>query len=111
MIKEHLIDNPHRVQLTLVPDATKSAKEAEAEKARLAEIGKTLTEEQKAEIVAQTEALKVRQDTPDDLNLLPKVGLEDVPAEMQIVQGQLREVISNGIDTPLNLYYAGTNGI
>lgn len=111
LIKEHLIDNPHRVQLTLVPDATKSAKEAEAEKARLAEIGKTLTEEQKAEIVAQTEALKVRQDTPDDLNLLPKVGLEDVPAEMQIVQGQLREVISNGIDTPLNLYYAGTNGI
>ncbi|ENX01584.1 hypothetical protein F899_01551 [Acinetobacter sp. CIP 101934] len=111
LIKEHLIDNPHRVQLTLVPDATKSAKEVEAEKARLAEIGKTLTEEQKAEIVAQTEALKVRQDTPDDLNLLPKVGLEDVPAEMQIVQGQLREVISNGIDTPLNLYYAGTNGI
>ncbi|MEQ1369264.1 insulinase family protein [Acinetobacter schindleri] len=111
LIKEHLIDNPHRVQLTLVPDATKSAKEAEAEKARLAEIGKTLTEEQKAEIVAQTEALKIRQDTPDDLNLLPKVGLEDVPAEMQIVQGQLREVISNGIDTPLNLYYAGTNGI
>jgi len=111
LIKEHLIDNPHRVQLTLVPDATKSAKEAEAEKARLAEIGKTLTEEQKAEIVAQPDALKVRQDTPDDLNLLPKVGLEDVPAEMQIVQGQLREVISNGIDTPLNLYYAGTNGI
>ncbi len=111
LIKEHLIDNPHRVQLTLVPDATKSAKEAEAEKARLAELGKTLTEEQKAEIIAQTEALQIRQDTPDDLNLLPKVGLEDVPAEMQIVQGQLREVISNGVDTPLNLYYAGTNGI
>lgn len=111
LIQQHLIDNPHRVQMTLVPDASKSAKDAEAEKARLAEIGAQLTEAQKAEIIAQTEALKVRQDTPDDLNLLPKVGLEDVPAELQIVQGQLREIICNRIDTPLNLYYAGTNGI
>lgn len=111
LIQQHLIDNPHRVQMTLVPDASKSAKDAEAEKARLAEIGAQLTEAQKAEIIAQTEALKVRQDTPDDLNLLPKVGLEDVPAELQIEQGQLREIICNRIDTPLNLYHAGTNGI
>jgi Zn-dependent M16 (insulinase) family peptidase len=111
LIKTYLIDNTHRVQMTLVPDAQKSAKEAEAEKARLAEIGAKLTEAQKAEIIAQTEALNIRQDTPDDLNLLPKVGLEDVPAELQIVQGQLREIISNGMDMPLNLYHAGTNGI
>ena len=111
LIKEYLLDNPHRVQMTLLPDATKSAREAEAEKARLAEIGAQLTDEQKAEIIKQTEALKVRQDTPDDLNLLPKVGLEDVPADLHIVQGQLREIISNNLDTPLNLYHAGTNGI
>ena len=111
LIKEYLLDNPHRVQLTLVPDAEKNAVEAAAEKARLAEIGAKLTEEQKSEIIAQTEALNVRQDTPDDLNLLPKVGLEDIPAQLQIVQGQLREIISNGLDTPLNLYHAGTNGI
>ncbi|OTG64021.1 peptidase M16 [Acinetobacter sp. ANC 3903] len=111
LIKQYLLDNPHRVQMTLVPDATKSAKEAEAEKARLAAIGAQLTDEQKAAIVQQTEALKVRQDTPDDLNLLPKVGLEDVPADLHIVQGQLREIISNNLDTPLNLYHAGTNGL
>lgn len=111
LIKTHLIDNSHRVQMTLVPDANKSAVEAADEKARLAAIGAQLTETQKAEIEAQTEALKVRQDTPDDLNLLPKVGLEDVPAELQIVQGQLREIISNRTDYPLNLYHAGTNGI
>ncbi len=111
LIQTHLIDNPHRVQMTLVPDAEKSAKDAALEKARLAEIAAQLTEEQKAEIVAQTEALRVRQDTPDDLNLLPKVGLEDVPAALHIVQGELREIISNRIDYPLNLYHAGTNGI
>ena len=111
LIKTHLIDNPHRVQLTLVPDATKSAKEAEAEKARLADIGANLTDAEKAEIVKQTDALNLRQATPDNLDLLPKVGLEDIPAELAIVQGQLREIISNQMDTPLNLYHAGTNGI
>ncbi|WP_293746466.1 insulinase family protein [uncultured Acinetobacter sp.] len=111
LIQIHLLDNPHRVQMTLVPDATKSVKEQQAEQARLAEITVNLTDAQKVEIQEKTEALKQRQDTADDLELLPKVGLEDVPADLQIVQGQLREIISNGLDTPLNLYHAGTNGI
>ena len=111
LIQIHLLDNPHRVQMTLVPDATKSVKEQQAEQARLAEITANLTEAHKIEIQEKTEALKKRQDTPDDLELLPKVGLEDVPADLHIVQGQLREIICNGLDTPLNLYHAGTNGI
>ncbi|WAU72159.1 insulinase family protein [Acinetobacter sp. TR11] len=111
LIQIHLLDNPHRVQMTLVPDATKSVKEQQAEQARLAEITVNLTDAQKVEIQEKTEALKQRQDTADDLELLPKVGLEDVPADLHIVQGQLREIISNGLDTPLNLYHAGTNGI
>ena len=111
LIQIHLLDNPHRVKMTLVPDATKSVKEQQAEQARLAEITANLTEDQKIEIQEKTEALKKRQDTPDDLELLPKVGLEDVPADLHIVQGQLREIICNGLDTPLNLYHAGTNGI
>lgn len=111
LIQLHLIDNPHRVQMTLVPDATKSAKEAEEEKARLKAIGEKLSENDKAEIIRQTDALNERQATPDNLDLLPKVGLDDIPAELAIVQGQLREIICNGSDTPLNLYHAGTNGI
>lgn len=111
LIQTHLLNNPHRVQMTLVPDASKSVKEQQDEQARLAEITAHLTDAQKVEIQEKTEALKKRQDTPDNLELLPKVGLEDVPADLQIVQGQLREIICNGLDTPLNLYHAGTNGI
>ncbi|HIQ33396.1 MULTISPECIES: insulinase family protein [Acinetobacter] len=111
LIQTHLLDNPHRVQMTLVPDASKSVKEQQEEQARLAEITAHLADAQKVEIQEKTEALKKRQDTPDNLELLPKVGLEDVPADLQIVQGQLREIICNGLDTPLNLYHAGTNGI
>ncbi|WOE32124.1 MULTISPECIES: insulinase family protein [unclassified Acinetobacter] len=111
LIQTYLIDNPHRVQMTLQPDATKSAQDAAAEKDRLALLAQQLTDADKAAIRAQTEALKLRQDTPDDLTLLPKVGLEDVPPTLQIVQGQLREILCNHVDTPLNLYFAGTNGI
>ncbi|WP_228142217.1 hypothetical protein, partial [Acinetobacter baumannii] len=77
-----ITDNPHRVQMTLVPDATKSAKEQEAEKARLAAIGEKLTEEDKAEIIAKTKALQERQDTPDNLELVPQGGPEYVPADL-----------------------------
>ncbi|UTO20978.1 insulinase family protein [Acinetobacter sp. Z1] len=111
LIQTHLLDNPHRVQMTLVPDATKSINEQQEEKDRLAQITANLTDAEKVEIREKTEALKQRQDTPDNLELLPKVGLDDIPAELQIVQGQLREIICNGLDTPLNLYHAGTNGI
>ncbi|MEQ1143030.1 insulinase family protein [Acinetobacter soli] len=111
LIQIHLLDNPHRVQMTLIPDAEKSAKEQAEEKARLAALGETLTDADRARIQAETEALKQRQDTPDNLDLLPKVGLEDVPADLHIVQGQLREIISNRHDYPLNLYHAGTNGL
>ncbi|ENW07861.1 insulinase family protein [Acinetobacter beijerinckii] len=111
LIQTHLLDNQHRVQMTLIPDATKSINEQQEEKDRLAEITANLTDAEKVEIREKTEALKQRQDTPDNLELLPKVGLEDIPAELQIVQGQLREIICNGLDTPLNLYHAGTNGI
>ncbi|WP_139851822.1 insulinase family protein [Acinetobacter pullicarnis] len=111
LIQTHLLDNPHRVQMTLVPDANKSAAEAADEQARLQKLGESLTAADKAEIVEQTEALKQRQESVDDLNLLPKVGLEDIPAELAIAQGQLREIICNSMDRPLHLYHAGTNGI
>ncbi|WP_144576939.1 hypothetical protein, partial [Siminovitchia fortis] len=84
---------PHRVQLTLVPDAEKSLKDEQAEKARLAKLAETLSEADRKQILENTEALKQRQNMEDDLDLLPKVGLEDVPEELHIVQGQLREII------------------
>ena len=111
LIQTYLLDNPHRVQLTLVPDAEKSLKDEQAEKARLAKLAETLSEADRKQILENTEALKQRQNMEDDLDLLPKVGLEDVPEELHIVQGQLREIICNNLDTPLNLYHAGTNGI
>lgn len=111
LIQTHLIDNPHRVLMTMQPDAEKSTRLQQAEQAQLAAIAAKLNDAEKAEILARTEALNIRQDTPDDLDLLPKVGLEDVPAQLHVVQGQLREILCNGIDCPVHVYHAGTNGL
>ncbi|MDO4223725.1 MAG: peptidase M16, partial [Acinetobacter sp.] len=99
------------VRLTLVPDQHKSAQEKQAEVERLQQLTAQLSDDDKQRIQQQTEALNIRQNTPDDLDVLPKVGLEDVPAELLIQQGQLREILVNGTDTPLNLYHSGTNGL
>ncbi|WLF84975.1 insulinase family protein [Moraxella sp. ZY210820] len=111
LIQTYLIDNPHRVRLTLQPDNEVSKREQQAELDRLADITAKLTDDDKAKIHKQTEDLRIRQNTPDDLDLLPKVGLDDIPADLHIVQGQLREILVNNTDVPLNLYTAGTNGL
>ncbi len=111
LIQTHLIDNPHRVQMTMRPDAQKTTQLQQAEQAQLDAIAATLDDAKKADIYAQMAALQQHQDTPDNLELLPKVGLEDVPAELHVVRGELREILCNGMDCPLHLYHAGTNGI
>lgn len=111
LIQTYLIDNPHRVLLTLVPDVEKSARDAAAEQKRLDDIDCTLTDAERQEINEKTKALKQRQETPDDLSLLPKVGLEDIPVETHIVKGAVESLITNGEERPLHVYHAGTNGL
>ena len=111
LIQTYLIDNPHRVLLTLIPDAQKSEQDQALEQTRLDELDKTLTDEQRAQIVEQTEALKQRQETADDLSLLPKVGLEDIPADIHIVNGEETMLHINQQAHPFHVYHAGTNGL
>ena len=111
LLQKHLIDNAHRVRVTLVPDATKSAKLAEAEQARLDAIEATLTAEDKQKIREQTEQLTARQAAEDDLSLLPKVGLEDVPESISFTHGKQVDIKLAGDDSVLYQYEAGTNGL
>ena len=111
LLKQHLLDNPHRVRVTLVPDATKSAKLAEDEQARLDAIEAGLTEADKQQIRQQTEQLNARQTAEDDLSLLPKVGLEDVPDSVSFTHGKQLDIKLAGEDSVLYQYEAGTNGL
>lgn len=107
LIQHWLLDNPHRVRLVLSPDTTLNTALADAEKARLSAIQATLSDEQKQEILAQAEALDLRQAEEDDPEILPKVTKEDIPNDIAKFVG--RSTYCHHLKTTLS--EAGTNGI
>ena len=111
LIKTHLLDNQHRVRVTLTPDSEKSARQAAAEQVRLDTIERNLTAEAKDSLKQQALALAERQAAPDDLSLLPKVGLDDVPADISFKHGLQQSIRLSGQDSTLFTYEAGTNGL
>ncbi len=102
-----LLDNPHRVRLVMAPDTTLSQQRQAAEQARLAEIAATLSTDQRAALVQQAQALAERQQQHDDAELLPKVGLEDIPATLTIPIGEPLTIAT----LPATRYSRGTNGL
>ncbi len=79
-----LLDNPHRVRLTLRPDNQLAAHRDAAEKAQLAKIKAGLSDSEKQAIIDRAAALEARQNQEDDESILPKVTLADVPDDMSV---------------------------
>lgn len=107
LARELLLDNPHRVRLTLQPDQQLAGRRDTAEAARLSEIKAGLSDTDKQEIVSLAKALADRQQQEDDESILPKVGLEDIPDEMHIAEGDETQVGH----LPTAFYPQGTNGL
>ncbi|TSA86446.1 insulinase family protein [Deinococcus detaillensis] len=76
MIRQWLLENSHRVTLTLTPDPAMQDQQAEAEKAMVARLSADLTDEDRAAIVK--DALMLQNAPADDHSLLPTLGLPDV---------------------------------
>ena len=108
LIRELLQHNMHRVTLTMTPDASISEREARAEKTRLAAIKASMSEEQKQQIVELNKRLAGRQAQQDDPDVLPKVGLDDVPAELPVISS---ETLAGPHNSELSWYAQGTNGL
>ncbi|MFC3115253.1 insulinase family protein [Cellvibrio fontiphilus] len=106
-VRKWLLDNPHRVRLTLRPDAQMGERIKAAESARLAAMKAALSEEQKQAIIARAHALQERQQQHDDESILPKVDLTDIPANLHYTAGS-HELFHH---YPLRRYAAGTNGL
>ena len=105
--RDLLISNPHRVRLSLRPDTQLSELRQQAELARLAETKDGLDAAAKQQLVERAKQLAARQLQEDDAEILPKVGLEDVPAELPIATGTTGTVG----DTEATFFATGTNGI
>lgn len=106
-LTRQLMANMHRVRLTLLPDANLDQRKAAAEAQRLAKKKTGLSEQDKQQIITLTKALAERQEQVDDVEILPKVGIEDVPLEMAIASG---EAVESAV-MPCNYYVQGTNGL
>jgi Zn-dependent M16 (insulinase) family peptidase len=102
-----LIENTHRVTLVMEPDNTLSARRDQAEAEKLAAIKAAMNEQDKQKVVTQSLALNERQLQKDDESILPKVGLEDVPTDIRVIDGVNAQL--GGIKS--TSYTQGTNGL
>lgn len=105
LVRRKLLDNPHRVTLTLRPDQQLEHRRQQAIKDALAERKAQLTEEESRQIVERAKALEERQMRKDDDSILPKVGIEDVPLQRPEPEGRY------DAETGATVYSAGTNGL
>ena len=107
LVRELLLDNPHRVRLTMKPDTELSKHKEQAEKERLAKMKSAMSDEDKARVVLRAAELAQRQQQEDDPEVLPKVGLEDVPPDIKIPSAIPKTISA----TESTLYAQGTNGL
>ncbi|MBN2646855.1 MAG: insulinase family protein [Thiotrichales bacterium] len=107
LIRSWLLENPHRVTLTLVPDRDLAAQKAQAEREKLDQIQAQLTPQQQHLIVQQAQALEARQAQQDDPNILPEVTKADIPVDIKNPQGRQQTLGS----LPVTDFVCGSNGI
>ena len=104
LITELLLDNNHRVTLTMVPDRQLDQERQATEHAVLSGLQAELSDDDAGKIVADARLLRERQESEDDLTLLPQVGLEDVEL------AKTPQEPSRRVDG-LTVFKTGTNGL
>ncbi|GFR50856.1 hypothetical protein Agub_g13138 [Astrephomene gubernaculifera] len=83
LIRSFLLDNRHRVTVSLLPDAGLGAAVEEKERAALQAARESMGEEQLSAVLEGTAALKELQETPDPpeaLQCIPALQLSDIPS-------------------------------
>tara|TARA_Y100000588_G_scaffold296505_1_gene316992 strand:+ start:3985 stop:6891 length:2907 start_codon:yes stop_codon:yes gene_type:complete len=106
-ISDLLLNNPHRVRVTLRPDEHKFERDNDMERTVLAERLTQMSEDQRRAIRAASAALEKRQDESQDADLLPKVNLTDVPRYLPEVNATQVEIA----DSIAYQYCVATNGL
>jgi len=109
LIKEMLLNNGHRITLTLNPEPNLATEKAEAEKTKLAKIKASLSPDQITQIINRSKALAERQMQEDDPTVLPKVTLADVPSKIEEPNYTLQQLDNSQLNC--NFYGQGTNGL
>merc|ERR1719159_202332 len=91
LIRETLLNNPHRVTVELLPDTGLAAKQEADERAKLERAFTGMSATDKEDMVKNTAALRKHQETPDspeDLQCVPSLSLDDIPKEVQRIPSE-----------------------
>lgn len=110
LIEKHLLHNPHRSVLLLVPERGLTDKKDQELADRLQAYKETLTAEEIEKIVEKTAALKAFQeelDRPEDLAKIPLLERSDIRREIEPIILEERKIE----DTKLIYHKIETNGV
>jgi len=110
LIDQHLLDNPHRVTVTLEPDPNLAQRMEAEEKARLAKAREAMDSAELQTVIARTKKLKKLQETPDPpeaLAKLPSLTLADLDKQNKTIPLDILELNN----TPVLYHNLFTNGI
>jgi hypothetical protein len=105
LIEQHLLKNPHRTTVTLVPDPEEGKRRAAIETDRLAKAKAAMSAAEIKEVVAEAAELKRRQETPDSpeaLATIPALRLSDIDKTIRTIPS---EIVEGGPQTPRILYH------
>ena len=103
-------NNVHRATVDLSPDAHHTDLEQAEEAARLAAEIAAMSEDEKAQVQADTQALiaeQQRPDRPEDLAAIPSVTLADVPRQVAVIDSESIRLAT----TPVTVNPQPTQGV
>ena len=95
LLRERLIDNPHRLNVVMSPDRAMQDDLEGRLRARVRKIESAMTERQvaaTAAAAAELEQLNSTPNTPEQLASLPQLRVSDLPAALQHVDTEVHEV-------------------
>lgn len=94
LIREYLLDNPHKTIVVLKPDSEYRQQEAAAEEERLLEVRSQMDKDDLQAVVEKTRFLKQIQETPDSpesLATIPRLTLDDVEKDVRRIPIEIEE--------------------
>ena len=105
LLRENFVENVHRTRVVAIPSQKAVEVEQNLEKNYLKKIESTLDSGEKEKIRENAKKLEESQKTPQDMNLLPKIEMSDIPREMKFVSGR-EEISANHVH-----YSVATNNL
>ena len=104
LITTSLLNNPHRLNYELKPDIKFNENLENFFSTTLKSKEESLTHSEKEEINTLAHALKQRQEAVDDVEILPKVTIQDIPVKREYTSESF--ALNNR-----SVYEVGTNGL